>query len=673
MIYIDFEFSKITQEKVELVCCCVYDDTNNVARSFWLHKDDKAKKLLFDFLKNNILEVFNAYAVTAEARSFISLGLDPMNFDWIDSFIEYRMVTNNNNNLIVGKHYLNGKFVNVPAPKMKCDRTADDKGYKLNHSLIEATYRLTGELRNLEEKQRMRDLIISDPVTYTEQQKTDILKYCMEDVVHLPKILERIYEEYEKVLSKKDYRLLKDEMLLRGKYTALTAIRESKGYPIDYDKTRNFSKAVPLILEETQREINSLFPEIKPFKYDRLEKKFKENQKQIRLWIESKYSDWKRTDPTARNPNGQISLKLEEWERKFYFRHDYPKDNFGAQMLRYGKLKQALNGFSTGKNSKSFWDNVGVDKRVRPYMNPYGAQTGRTQAAASGFLFLKPAWCRALMMPAKGKAIVSIDYGSEEFLISALLSNDKKMMKAYASGDVYLAFGKECGMIPKDGTKDSHKFERDLCKSTVLGLSYKMSKYGLAAKLSQDLNKEFTTDEAQDLIDSFYDVYEDFKEWQDDLINNYGSGEISYIKTLDGWTHFGDNPNFRSVANVPVQGAGSAIMRKADLLCYEKGLYAPFTLHDAIYIEIDSDRLQDIDTFLDCMKEGFTHYFPDQLEYASKIRLDAYAWSPDYEVDSELITPKNNKIECSNIYIDPRSQKEYDQFSKYFEKHEIDL
>jgi hypothetical protein len=195
-----------------------------------------------------------------------------------------------------------------------------------------------------------------------------------------------------------------------------------------------------------------------------------------------------------------------------------------------------------------------------------------------------------------------------------------------------------------------------------------MSKYGLANKLTQDTGKIVTVEEAQELINNFYEVYADFKEWQDGLIREYQNKEIDYIKLSDGWYCFGDNPNARSVGNVPVQGEGSCVMRKADFLCHEKGLYAPFTLHDALYIEIDHDDLAAIDTFIECMRDAFVYFFPNHKEAASQVRLDVYAWSKSYEEDSVLTTPKGNKIDCSNIYVDERSEKEYAQFSKYFEK-----
>lgn len=670
-VYLDFEFNQLVEEKVNLVCCCLYNDTSKESLSFWLHNDVEAQTRLKEYLIENEFDTFVCYSAVAECRSFMSLDLSPMLFDWIDLFLEWRCLTNHNNNLIVGKHLIDGKIQYVPVPKNKWDRDAEEKSYKLKHSLAECTYRLTGEIRDLEHKDIMRYLIISNPETFTEKEKKDIMEYCLEDVVFLPKLYDRIKEEYESIYYAIDRLNLFQDMLYRGKYAALTAIRESKGYPIDFEKTVNFSKNIPLILDDCMREINSLFPTINPFKWDSRESKFKWNQKATREWISINYPDWFRTDATARNPEGQISLAQESWERVFHYRHEYPKDSFGAQMLRYLKLKQALAGFMVGKGSKSFFDSIGSDHRVRPYMNIYGAQSGRSQPASSGFLFLKPAWCRALMMPKKGKAIVSIDYGSEEFFLSALMSKDTNMIKSYLAGDVYLDFAKRSGLVPPDATKQSHKYERDLAKSTVLGLSYKMSKYGLANKLTQDTGKEVTTEDAQELIEKFYDVYSDFKEWQDTLIDDYVEKETRYIKLADGWTMFGDNPNERSVGNVPVQGMGSCVMRKADFLCHERGLYTPFTLHDALYIEIESHDLAAIDTFIQCMIDGFAYFFPHQKELAEKIRLDVYAWSLDYDEDSELTTPKGVKVECSNLYIDSRAEKEYAQFSKYFEVDEF--
>ena len=67
-----------------------------------------------------------------------------------------------------------------------------------------------------------------------------------------------------------------------------------------------------------------------------------------------------------------------------------------------------------------------------------------------------------------------VDWSQQEFGIAASLSGDEAMMDAYRSGDPYLAFGKQAGRIPADGTKQTHGAERDLFKACVLGVQYGM-------------------------------------------------------------------------------------------------------------------------------------------------------------------------------------------------------
>jgi len=59
----------------------------------------------------------------------------------------------------------------------------------------------------------------------------------------------------------------------------------------------------------------------------------------------------------------------------------------------------------------------------------------------------------------------------QEFGIAAALSRDPNMMAAYASGDPYLAFAKQCGAAPADATKQSHKAVREQFKACVLACS----------------------------------------------------------------------------------------------------------------------------------------------------------------------------------------------------------
>lgn len=685
MIFLDFEYNRTNQSHVNPVCCVTHDSLTGKTVEWWLHNNPLEQKRLATYLTLCCLEqgqAINAYAAVAEFRAMISLGLDPLKFKAYDQFLEYKCLTNHNDNLMYGKQLVDGKVKMTFRPKPKWQRTEEDtqSSFKPTHSLAEATYKLTGVVRDTEHKNVMRDLIISDPESFTEEEQDAILKYCREDVEYMPRMWKRMLEEYATLLPKQELPKLDGEMLLRGKYSAITAIRESRGYGIDYDKTRNFALSVPLILFDCQRDINDQFPDYRPFQFHKKDCSYSWNQKATREWIEKNcdVDSWTKTD------TGKLSLSLDAFQKFFDYKHTYPRGSFGAQMVRYLKLKQSLNGFSPTA-TKSFWSYVGPDKMVRPYMGIYGAQSSRSQPSATGFMFLKPAWMRALVVPPKGKAYCGVDYGSQEFFISALCSRDKNMINAYLSGDVYFFFAKEAGAVPKDAKRSDYEDVRDLFKATVLGLSYLMSSYGLANKLSLDTGRPWSEGEAQEMIDKFYDVFDRLGDFQQQILDDYC--DTGYIKLPCGWYMFGQNDNHRSIANVPVQGFGGSILRKADEFCFDRGLYVPITLHDALYIEYDSDDLAAIDKQIDAMREAFIYYFPeDQKEIARKIKMDAFAWSPDYpapkmeihngkevEVYHTLITPAGNKVKCSNLYIDKRAKDEYAKFSKYFVKNETGL
>lgn len=678
-MFLDYEFNRVTHPKLNLVSCATYDEVRDEKMVWWLHNSPKRQRELSNYLKQ--YEFLNGYAFVAEARAMLALDLNPIDWRIVDMFLEYRMLTNHNDALQWGRQLVNGKVKHVRKPKPKWERTEEDgeTGFKATHSLAEATYKLTGQVRDTKEKDEVRNLIISDPKEFSKEQIKRILRYNLEDVVFLPEIWRSIQEEFRKLDAGTSIDTYKREAIVRGRYSALTAKMEARGYPINVESTKNFSRQVPHILMECQRDINGQFPDAKPFKWNKRPSNFSWNQVATRQWITENCDTerWMKTDG-GKKKIPQLSLSLEAWEKQFQFKHSYPRGNFGAQMVRYLKLKQSLYGFSeTGGKRKNFWDSVGPDNRVRPYMNIFGAQSGRSQPGASGFMFLKPAWMRSLVQPAKGRFLFGIDYGQQEFFLSALVSGDENMIQAYLSGDPYLWGAKAAGAIPKDGTKNSHKIERDLFKNTYLGILYGMTKYGLAIKLTGDTGRIYTEDDAQVQIDLFESMFPDYMNYKEELADEYGPEAI--IRLPCGWRMWGDNDNIRSVLNVPIQGYGSSIMRNAAYRCDKNKVDIGWTLHDALYGEDFVKNIHKIGIMHDCMKAAFKHYFKGTPNYerAGAIKLDPFAWSPDFKKDSEFTvdTKMSGKIivPCSNLYIDERAGDEYERFKKYFSAPEFDL
>lgn len=654
--YIDFEFNSTNEKQMNVICCSILFDKSNV-RNIWFG-DKGAKKDLHDTLDVLAREnyVMVGYSIEAEASALISLGYDPLKFKWIDLHTEVKMLYNHNNILSCGNHLIDGK-VKLLRPH----------GEKPNTGLGSSLYKFCDILIDTERKNKMRDIIISRDAKAIEENKFEIMEYCESDVMHLPQLFHSVFSELKKFVREKDN--LQNEILYRGEYSVRTAMMVRHGTPINMSWAYNLAKNVPMALTECIKDVNSQFPR-KIFKFNLKTCSYVMDTIYLREWIaEQKISNWAKTD------KGQYSLALDAWEDQYSYRHDFPRNNLPAQIIRYLKLKQSLSSFNfrDGQKESTFFDYIGSDGFSRPYMNHFGAQSSRTQPKSSGFLFLKSAWMRSMCQPPEGYVIGGIDYSQQEFLLSAVCSRDPKMIQAYKDGDVYLYYGKGIGLIPPNGTKASHKAERDLCKSTVLGLSYLMTKVGLSKKLTSDTGRFVSEDEADKLVRSFDNLFSVFSEWRRSVISTY---EVArYLRLPDGWHMFGSNPSHRSAANMPLQGAGAAIMRKAVQLAQDAGVTIIFTLHDAIYLMAKTENMKsDMDTLARCMKEAFIFYFyNDQKESASLIRMDAKVWGPDLD-ECEIITDLGLKLDCSKIHVDERAQREYDTFKKYFyEDPSLDL
>jgi len=673
--FIDFEFNEVLETQVNLVSCC-FIKTSAIANytEYWLHNEEYEQKRLVKELTDLKDKGFTfvAYSVEAEARSFMALGLDPLEFSWIDLWLEYRCLLNHDHRLSYGRQMTKeGRIIKTFPPKPKWSKVQGENNSKPADGITSAVFKmLDNTVIDHERKRNTRDLIISAPDEFTIQQKAAIMKYCQDDVRYLPALFFHIGKEYARRYPSHILPNLKEWMLNRGEYSARTALMVSLGYPIDYDRLKNFSDSVPKILREIQRDINSQF-DWDVFRWKRTEHKYAWNQVGTKKWIVENHTKdqldgWLKTD------KGSYSLSLEAFKRFYDFRHDYPKHNLGAQLVRFLHTRQNLNGFLPAKEGKkTFWSSVGSDKRVRPYFNIYGSQSARSQPSATGFIFLKSAWMRSLCAPEAGRAISGIDYKSEEFLVGGLLSNDSAMLEAYKSGDVYLWFGKATGRIPKSATKASHSDLRDRFKSSVLGIQYGMMAPSLANKIANDTGQPCSEEEAQEFIDMFEDVFHKYMDYREDILDDYETN--GFLILDDGWTMWGDNRNFRSVANFPIQGAGSSIMRKAVRHAQRRGLKVIFTLHDALYIEHDSDDLGPIDVLATAMDLGFRESFPEDIRHLANVGLDANVWSTDYDdIDDYVQTPGGLTVKKQQKYVDPRGINEYKKFSKYFDR-DIDL
>ena len=189
------------------------------------------------------------------------------------------------------------------------------------------------------------------------------------------------------------------------------------------------------------------------------------------------------------------------------------------------------------------------DGRVHCKFNQYGADTGRTSSSDPNMQNIpsRP-WklldgtkvdaghdVRQMFRAAPGNILISCDYSAQEPRLTAHLSKDEKMVKAYQEGkDVYseiasIAFNKtyeECSEFvfdengkKTDVTNPEGKERRTAAKSIVLGINYGRSIPSIAEQLNCDITK------AQQIYDDVLNKFsglKDFKEASETFARKYG-------------------------------------------------------------------------------------------------------------------------------------------------------
>jgi DNA polymerase I len=425
---------------------------------------------------------------------------------------------------------------------------------------------------DVRDKEQMRDLIIHSD-SFTDEKRDKIIKYCASDVKATAGILEKMLPEID----------LPRAIHLRGRYMKAVARMEYIGTPIDMDVfpklTDQWSQIQVKLVEEVDQDFGVY--DGTTFKLNRFER-----------YLSINGIKWPRLD------SGRLDLAKETFKT---MSERYP------QLERLRELRKSLSQLTLKKLA------VGSDGRNRCLLSPFGAKTSRNTPSNSKFIYGPAKWLRSLIKPKPGYGIAYIDYEKQEFGIAAALSGDTAMIEAYESDDSYMAFGKETGLIPPGGDKNSHSNERDFCKTTILGIQYSMSEYGLARKLGISVFK------ARGLLNNHRRAYHVFWEWSESCVNH--ALLFGKIESVFGWTlNVTETPNLRSLGNFPMQANGAEIKRLACCMATEQGIRVCCPVHDALLIEAP---LEGLDTAV--------HRTQRIMEEAGSIVLDGFRLRTDVE------------------------------------------
>jgi hypothetical protein len=395
------------------------------------------------------------------------------------------------------------------------------------------------------EKRAMQELAIRGG-PWTSAEREALLAYCESDVIALDRLLPAMLPRLD----------LPRAVACRGRYMRAVARMEHAGVPIDVATLRRLRAGWEAIQDRLIAEVDSRFGVFdgRTFKVERWAG-----------WLARRGLPWPRLE------SGGLALDDDT------FRELARVDADVALMreLRYALSQLRLSDLA-----------IGSDGRNRAMLSPFRAKTGRNQPSNSRFIFGPSTWLRGLIKPGPGRAVAYVDWSQQEFGIGASLSGDAAMMEAYRSGDPYLAFGKQAGRIPPDGTKQTHGAERDLFKTCVLGVGFGMQ----AESLAQRIGKPPAY--ARELLRLHRETYPRFWAWSDAAESH--AMLLGWLPTVFGWMlRVGPDANPRSLRNFPCQANGAEMMRLACSLATERGISVAAPVHDALLIEASADAIDE--------------------------------------------------------------------------------
>jgi DNA polymerase-1 len=395
-----------------------------------------------------------------------------------------------------------------------------------------------------DEKDDMRQLAMRGG-PYTASEAAALREYCASDVQGLVALLRRMGPRVDL-----------DRALLRGRYMRAAASIEATGIPIDVQTLDRLRESWGRVREALVRDVDDGFHVYSGSAF---------NAGRFARWLNDHGVAWPLT------PTGRLALD---------------DVTFREQAKVHPQLAPLQQLWATLGQLRLADLAVGGDGRNRCMLSAFRSMTGRNQPSTTRFIFCPAVWTRGLIRPQEGSALAYIDWSQQEFGVAAALSEDPAMLAAYRSGDPYLAFGKQAGLIPVGGTKATHPRERELCKTTALGVQYGMREHTLGQRLGQ------STAHGRELLRAHRRSYQRFWDWSDGVIDF--AAVFGHLYTVYGWSLTVDE-GFReaSLRNFPMQANGAEMLRLACCRAVEGGVRICAPIHDAILIEAAADQIEE--------------------------------------------------------------------------------
>ena len=280
------------------------------------------------------------------------------------------------------------------------------------------------------------------------------------------------------------------------------------------------------------------------------------------------------------------------------------------------------------------------------------------ESAAQGVFDFKVPKVRSGFKAKPGWVLMEADYSSAELFVMGYYSGDQAFIKVLESGhDVHgynavNVFGLDCH--PNE-VKDKHPERRAAVKTLVFGMAYGLSVTGLAEKLSVELKRLVTKDEAQEIIDQFFSTYPVLKQFFEGMKQDVE--RLGYVTTMYGRRRYFPgvarlgreqlSAAKREAMNAPIQGTVADMLNVAlinlDRMRYdtevgqEIGWEVMVGIHDALLVHV---KIEYVELMAQILKMTMSDMVPLPNTDNITLRVDVEAgerWGEFVSVDKFLL------------------------------------
>ncbi len=325
------------------------------------------------------------------------------------------------------------------------------------------------------------------------------------------------------------------------------------------------------------------------------------------------------TEKYAQAADDEVMMKLKEW----CVNHKSELVEFFDTILefrKWGKLSGTyIEGYLKYLNNAS--------GRIHADIMPMATETGRFACRRPNIqnqpaIGSDPLGVRNFIVSGEGKRLLEADYSQAEIRLAAYLGQDETLLGAYSNGeDVHAITTSAIFGIPlseaADKSKPEYKHRRTVAKSTMFGIMYGMSGFGLSRNLFTNAGIKLSTEDCGRYISGVLEKYTQLADWQkfairEAKIRGYAEtalGRRRYLPEIKSYNSRLRRSAERMAMNTPVQGLGAdclklAMARLVKSLETKPYIRPLFTVHDSIVFEVEEVHVDEaIGIVKSCMEE----------------------------------------------------------------------